>query len=210
MAEDLQVLNPLEIRIVGCLAEKKALTPDVYPLTLGSLLAAANQKTARDPVMALEQADIRRGLGTLQQKGMVRQVFGSRVDRFEHLLAQNFSLTQSQVGLLALLMLRGPQTGHELLARSERLANFRSMEEVRDNLDLLISRRPPLVERLPRAPGQREERYVHLLGGPVEAVTVAPVERIPGREPDLEARVALLEEEVARLRAELERLTQGG
>src|SRR5688572_10768987 len=142
MPEDPEVLNTVEIRILGTLAEKKMLTPDVYPMTVNALHVAANQKTARDPVMSLEMTDIVRGLGTLQRKGLVQRAFASRVDRFEHLLAQRFSLTQSQVALLALMMVRGPQTAHELLARSERMARFPSVEEVRSSLDLLIGRKP--------------------------------------------------------------------
>ena len=102
MADELVVLNPVEARILGCLAEKKALTPDIYPLTLNAALAAANQKTAREPVMALELTDVRRALGTLEQKGLVRQMFASRVERYEHLLAQRFSFTQAQIALVAL------------------------------------------------------------------------------------------------------------
>ena len=114
---DFPILSPVEIRVLGCLAEKKALTPDIYPLTLNAAHAAANQKTARDPVMALELADVRRALGTLEHKGLVRQLFASRVERYEHLLAQRFSLTSAQIALIGLMMLRGPQTAHELLAR---------------------------------------------------------------------------------------------
>ena len=169
MFDDLPILSPAEARVLGCLAEKKALTPDIYPLTQNAALAAANQKTAREPVMALEMVDIRRALGTLEQKGLVRQVFASRVERYEHLLAQPFSLTSAQIALLGLMMLRGPQTAHELLARSERMARFQSVEDVRSDLDLLIGRKPALVQLIDRGPGQREERYAQLLGGPVQA-----------------------------------------
>ena len=207
MPDELDILNPVEIRVLGSLAEKKTLTPDVYPMTLNSVIVAANQKTARDPVMALEAPDIRRTLGTLQQKGLVRQAFASRVDRYEHLLAQRFSLTQSQIALLALLMVRGPQTAHELLARSERMASFPSVAEVRGNLDLLIGRKPALAAMIGRAPGQREERYAQLFGGPVAA-------RVADREPGsssqdsgLEARVEALEEQVARLTEQIRSLS---
>ena len=110
MPNELPVLTPVEARVLGCLIEKKELTPDVYPLTLNSALAAANQKTARDPVMSVELVEVRRALGPLEQKGLVRQAFASRVERYEHLMAQRFSLTQAQIALLGLLMLRGPQT----------------------------------------------------------------------------------------------------
>ena len=103
----------------------------------------------------------------------MRQVFASRVERYEHLLAQQFSLTQSQIALVGLMLLRGPQTAHELFARAERMARFQSIEQFRSDLDLLIGRRPPLVQLIERGPGQREERYAQLLGGPVQAAAAA-------------------------------------
>ncbi|MBZ9817601.1 YceH family protein [Mesorhizobium sp. CA7] len=206
---DLPVLSPTEARVLGSLIEKKELTPDVYPLTLNGAHAAANQKTAREPVMALELTEVRRALSTLEQKGLVRQAFASRVERYEHLMAQRFSLTTPQIVVIGLLLLRGAQTAHELLARSERMARFASIEELRGNLDLMIGRRPPLIQLLERAPGQREERYVHLLSGPVEAAAVATAPWQPAAtssDADLEARVKALEEEVAGLRAKIEAL----
>src|SRR5690606_25472330 len=145
LPEELPVLTPVEARILGCLAEKKELTPDVYPLTLNGALAAANQQTAREPVMAPEQGEANRALRTLADKGLVRQVFASRVERYEHLLPQKFSLTRPQIAILGLLLLRGPQTAHELLARSERMARYQSVEQLREDLDLLVGRNPPLV-----------------------------------------------------------------
>jgi len=206
MADDPEILNPIEIRVLGSLAEKKALTPDVYPMTLNALVVAANQKTARDPVMALDLPDVRRALGTLQHKGMVRQIQASRVERFEHLLAQRFSLTQSQVALLALLMVRGPQTAHELLARSERMASFSSVADVRGNLDLLIGRKPALAAAIGRGPGQREERFAHLFGGPVAMAAAEDPQRPSSHAAELEARVEALEEQVARLSEQLRAL----
>ena len=205
---DLPVLSPAEARVLGCLAEKKALTPDIYPLTLNAAHAAANQKTARDPVMALELADVRRALGTLEHKGLVRQVFASRVERYEHLLAQRFSLTSAQIALIGLMMLRGPQTAHELLARSERMARFQSVDDVRSDLDLLIGRKPALVQLIERGPGQREERYAHLLGGPVQATAPQMGARAgaPAGASDLEERVEALERQVALLTEKLNAL----
>lgn len=205
MTEDLPHLSPAEARILGCLIEKKELTPDVYPMTSNALVAAANQKTAREPVMALDMSEINRALGTLQSKGLVRQVFASRVERYEHQMAQKFSLTRSQMALVGLLLLRGPQTVHELLARSERLAHFADAAAVRSELDMLIGRRPPLVQDIGRAPGQREERFAHLLSGPVEAAAATePFRPSPSASPGLESRVTALEAEVAELRALLE------
>jgi uncharacterized protein YceH (UPF0502 family) len=204
---ELLVLNAAEARVLGSLIEKKELTPDVYPLSLNAAHAAANQKTAREPVMVLEQAEVQRALKLLEQKGLARQVFGSRVERYEHQLAQRFSLTTPQIALVGLLLLRGPQTAYELLARSERMARFSSIEDLRDNLDLLIGRRPPLVQQLDRAPGQREERFVHLLCGPVDAGAFAVPAAATGHASDLEARIAALEEQVARLSERLDALT---
>jgi uncharacterized protein YceH (UPF0502 family) len=204
-SNDLPVLSPVEARVLGCLIEKKELTPDIYPMTSNALVAAANQKTSRDPVMALELADITRALGTLQSKGLVRQQFASRVERYEHLMAQKFSLTRNQYALVGLFLLRGPQTLYELLARVERMANFADADALRGELDLLIGRRPPLVVELGRAPGQREERFAHLLSGEVQATTsTAPsLPRSPDFLSELEARVQVLEEQVAKLQAQI-------
>ncbi|ESX70185.1 hypothetical protein X757_25805 [Mesorhizobium sp. LSHC414A00] len=145
MSDDLPILNPVEARVLGCLIEKRELTPDVYPLTLNAALAAANQKTAREPVMALEQTEVHRTLKLLEQKGLVRQMFGSRVERYEHQMAQRFSLTTPQTAVIGLLLLRGPQTAHELLARAERMARFSSVEDLRGELD--YADRPPPAAR---------------------------------------------------------------
>ncbi|MER8609501.1 DUF480 domain-containing protein [Mesorhizobium sp. M0435] len=210
MSDELPILSPIEARVLGCLIEKKELTPDVYPLTLNAALAAANQKTAREPVMSVELAGVRRALGQLEQKGLVRQVFASRVERYEHVVAQRFSLTSAQIALLGLLLLRGPQTAYELLARSERMARLPSIDELRGNLDLLIGRRPPLVQQIDRGPGQREDRYVQLLSGPVQLSAAAAPQQSPLPASDLEMRVQALEQEVAALRARLDALTGEG
>jgi uncharacterized protein YceH (UPF0502 family) len=205
-ATETLVLNPAEARVLGCLIEKKELTPDVYPLTLNAAQTAANQKTARDPVMALEPMEVHRALKALEQKGLVRQVFASRVERYEHLAAQHFSLTRPQVAILGLLLLRGPQTAHELLARSERMGRFSSIDDLRSNLDLLISRKPPLVQLLERGPGQREERYMQLLGGATPPAASAATFQPTSPVSELKARVEALEEEVADLKARLQAL----
>lgn len=206
---ELPILSPAEARILGCLIEKKELTPDVYPLSLNSAQAAANQKTAREPVMALEQGEVHRILKMLEQKGLVRQVFASRVERYEHTMAQRFSLTTAQTALIGLLLLRGPQTVPELLARSERMARFTSIDALRDELDMLIGRRPALVKEIGRAPGQREDRYAHLLSGDVEIsalVAPAPVRPAAPAVAEMEARIAALEEQVTKLTARLDEL----
>lgn len=201
----LPLLTPAQARVLGCLIEKKELTPDVYPMTSNALLAAANQKTSREPVMSLEQADITRALGTLQSKGLVRQQFASRVERYEHLMAQKLSLTRNQSALIGLMLLRGPQTLHELLARAERIANLPDAEAVQGELDMLIGRRPPLVVEIERGPGQREDRYAHLLSGTPAPMPAAA--HVPHRTDDAEARIAALESRVAALEAALAELT---
>ncbi|MBD9651467.1 DUF480 domain-containing protein (plasmid) [Ensifer sp. PDNC004] len=208
---DFPILNAVEARVLGCLIEKKETTPDVYPLTLNSAHSAANQKTARDPVMALEQVEIHRALSSLAQKGLVRQAFASRVERYEHLAANRFSLTSPQIVVLGLLLLRGPQTAYELWARSERMARFSSVEELKDNLDLMMGRRPPLIVQLNRGAGQREDRFAHLLCGDVEQ----PAERaVVSSAPSgsalsaLEERLEALERKVATLEEQLDALTR--
>ncbi|WP_104666326.1 YceH family protein [Ensifer adhaerens] len=208
---DFPILNAVEARVLGCLIEKKETTPDVYPLTLNSAHSAANQKTARDPVMALEQVEIHRALSSLGQKGLVRQAFASRVERYEHLAANRFSLTSPQIVVLGLLLLRGPQTAYELWARSERMARFSSVEELKDNLDLMMGRRPPLIVQLNRGAGQREDRFAHLLCGEVEQ----PAERaVVSSAPSgsavsaLEERLEVLERKVATLEEQLDALTR--
>lgn len=200
--DNFPLLNALEIRVLGCLMEKQLLTPDVYPLTLNALQAAANQKTSREPVMALEPAVINRALKLLEERGLAKRMMASRVDRYEQTASRHFSLTTPQSALVAMLLLRGPQTLNELLTRTERMAGFGSPDAVREELDMLIGKRPPLVKEIGRAPGQREDRFAHLLAGDVEVsalVSSAPRESVA----DLKSRIAELEAEVAALKARL-------
>jgi len=201
----LPLLNAAEARVLGCLIEKEATTPDTYPLTVNAAQVAANQKTARDPVMTLEPGEVNHALRQLETKGLAKQVFSSRAERYEHRTGTVFSLPRQQVALLGLLLLRGAQTAHELLARSERLAKFEDADDLRHHLERLIQRQPGLVVQIPRGPGQREDRYAHLLCGPVDIAAIS--ERLSQRnEPEasaLEARMAALESEVAALREEI-------
>ncbi|CAM5763929.1 hypothetical protein LMIY3S_00976 [Labrys miyagiensis] len=209
MSNDLFPLNALEARVLGSLIEKQLLTPDAYPLTSNLLQAATNQKTSREPVMALDAAEIGRALATLEQKGLVRRAFGSRVERYEHLAGQVLNLTKQQSALLAVMLLRGPQTLNELQTRTERMASFASAGEMTGELDLLASAHPPLVKEIGRAPGQREDRYAHLMCGDVEVAAMAsaaPRAAAPSVSAvaALEERVRVLEEQVAELKARLE------
>ena len=209
------VLSAAEARVLGCLIEKEATTPDAYPLTVNAAQVAANQKTARDPVMALNVGDVNHALRQLEQKGLAKQVFSSRAERYEHRAEKALDLSRQQLTLIGLLLLRGPQTVHELLERSERLTSFTDAQDVRHYLDRLIQRQPALVMQIPRGPGQREDRYVHLLSGPVDvaavAVRIASSSNSVAAEsasPALEARVQALENEVAELRAAISALIQ--
>jgi uncharacterized protein YceH (UPF0502 family) len=159
------VLTPVEARILGSLAEKAATTPDTYPLTLNNLVLACNQKTAREPVTNLSPGEIGHALRQLEPRGLVKSEYGARAERYHHRIDRVFDLTPAQGSLMALLLLRGPQTLHELLSRSERMHRFAGTEDVRHALERLAERETPLVRRLPRGSGRREDRYAHLLCG---------------------------------------------
>lgn len=211
---DLPVLDATQARLLGCLIEKEATTPDVYPLTVNAAVSAANQKTARDPVMNLQTGAVQHGLRALESLGLARQQFSSRADRYEHLTGKVFSLPNQQVALLGLLLLRGPQTVNELLTRAERLARFTDAEDARHHLERLAQRSPALVVQIPRGPGQREDRWMHLLSGPVdvEAISarVATSASSSGGNAALEQRVAELETRIAELELRLARLEGDG
>jgi uncharacterized protein YceH (UPF0502 family) len=197
----IEPLSAAEARILGSLIEKEATTPEQYPLTENAVLVACNQKTAREPVMELSAGDVGHALRQMEPRGLVRSVHGARAQRYEHRFDKAFTVTAQQQALLAILLLRGAQTLAELHARTERLAKFATAEDVRHALDRLLERE--FVVRLPKAPGQREERWMHLLSGPVDidALAAATPERAPREPSGLEARIDALE---ARL-AELER-----
>ncbi len=199
-------LDAVEARVVGSLAEKQLATPDQYPLTLNALRLACNQTTNRDPVVDYDEPTIRAALERLSRKRWVRLASGpgSRAVKYRHLLDDALELSPAEVSLLAVLMLRGPQTPGELKQRSERLYAFGSLGEVEQTLAELVERR--LVLRLPRRPGQKEERYAQLLGGDGQATQTVGMTRAAAPETDtaegdaLEERVRRLEDEVETLR----------
>ncbi len=199
------LLDAAQARLLGCLVEKEATTPDTYPLTVNAAQSAANQKTAREPLMNLAAGDVQHALRQLETMGLARQHFSSRADRYEHRLQAALDVTRQQTVLLALLLLRGPQTLGELLGRSERLHRFADADEARHAVERLQQR--DLVVTLPRAGGQREDRYMHLLcgevDGPALAAKFAGTASSPAPDPGLAERVALLEAAVAELQAEL-------
>jgi uncharacterized protein len=192
-------LDAVELRVLGCLLEKERTTPDQYPLSLNALRLAANQSTNRDPVVDYDEATIRTALDRLGNLGYTRLASGpgSRAAKFRHLLPEALQLDKSQLALLAVLILRGPQTAAELRTRSERLHPFASVPEVEDVLRALGERE--LVARLTRRPGEREERWTQLLGDGGEAEPAPP----SAPSSSLEERVARLEERLARLEERL-------
>ncbi len=202
-------LTAVETRILGCLIEKQATTPEAYPLTLNALVLACNQKTSREPLMNLNPGQVGQGLRSLEGRGLARLVMGSRADRWEHRADKTLELVAAQVVLVGLLLLRGPQTVNELLTRSNRMHDFDDAEQLQHNLERLITRE--LVCLLPRQAGQREDRYMHLLGQPADLQALLEARALSGERvssaapPDesrleaLEARVAALEERLARL-----------
>ncbi|MEA9708816.1 YceH family protein [Xanthomonas campestris] len=205
------VLDTAQARVLGCLIEKEATTPDAYPLTVNAAQVAANQKTAREPVLTLQTGVVHHALRQLETLGLVRQQFSSRAERYEHRLGSALDLTRQQVAVIGLLLLRGPQTLGELFARSERLARFNDSDDVRYHLERLIQR--GLAVQLPRASGQREDRYAHLLSGELDldalqaaAARAAPSARSGADSSELEARVLSLETTVAELQDALSAL----
>jgi uncharacterized protein YceH (UPF0502 family) len=183
--------DEVEVRVLGCLIEKQRTTPDIYPLSLNSLRLACNQTTNRDPVVSYSEETIRAALDRLAHRGWARLASGpgSRAVKFRHLFDEALGLSDAQISVLCVLMLRGAQTPGELKQRTERLHTFASLADVESTLSDLIKR--DLAVRLPRRPGQKEQRYAHALGG--EEVAQAPAAA------SLEDRVARLEEQMAEL-----------
>lgn len=200
-------LTPVEVRILGCLVEKQATTPEVYPLSTNALRLACNQRSSRDPVVDYDEGTMTAALISLRERGLVRTVRGegSRVYKHAHLLPEALEIDQEAVAVLSVLMLRGAQTAGELRARTERQHLF-SVEEVEQTLDRLTEREPPLVRLLPRQPGKREARWTHLLG-PAGMPQPEASPSLPDEVPrGLAGEVAALRDELAELRARLEAL----
>ncbi len=200
------IFSTIEARILGCLVEKEATTPDAYPLTLNSLVVACNQKTSRDPLMTLNPGDVEHALRQMEVRGLVRSQYSARTGRYSHRMEAVLNLTKQQTALIALLMLRGPQTLHELLSRSERWVKFEGIDDVQHALERLSERDGPFAIKLPRGGGQREDRYAHLLSGApaiadmfATSPRAAPVaySALVDRIDALEARISALEARLA-------------
>jgi uncharacterized protein YceH (UPF0502 family) len=208
-------LDAVEARILGCLIEKAAITPDVYPLTLNSVVSACNQKTSREPVMNLELGAVGHTLRTMTDRGLVKpDPFAQRVPRYTHCFDAVYGVTARQRAALCVMLLRGPQTLNEVLTRCERLTEFPSIDDVRDTLDRLIERTPALVIRLPHGGGRREDRYMHLLSGAVdidsfvESAPAAPSTARASADSELHDRMAKLEAEIAVLKDQIAKLEE--
>jgi uncharacterized protein len=210
---EMELLDPVEVRVLGCLVEKEIATPEYYPLSLNALVNACNQKSNRDPVVAYEDSAVEDALETLRIKGLSNRISGRdmRVPKFAHRLSEVFNFGRRETAVLCVLMLRGPQTVGELRGRSERLYTFDDLEAVESSLNRLAEWEPqPLVKRLPRQAGFKEGRYAHLLSGDVEVADAAPADSAPAerstgeRGPGLQDRVAVLEAEVTDLKRQFE------
>lgn len=200
MSDSLPVLTLAETRVLGTLVEKQRTVPDTYPLSLNALAAGCNQKTSRQPVLELSEAEILQALDGLKDAGLVVEVSGSRVVRFDHRLEKVLGVPTQASALLTVLMLRGPQTAGELRLNCERLHRFADISSVEAFLEELAGR--GLVVELPRLPGARENRWSHLLSGQ-PAVDMPAAGGRPGNQEldELKGRVAALEAEVGELRA---------
>ena len=212
----LRPLSPVEARVLGTLMEKARTVPDSYPLTLNMVVSGCNQKTSRDPLMNLGETGVQDALDSLKLLSMVFESSGSRVARYEHNFQRVVGVPEQSAVLLGLLMLRGPQTAGELRINSERWYRFADISSVDAFLDELQDRSEakggPLVVKLPRAPGAREQRWAHLLCGPVDLETPTAAGDAVGTSLDdtrrLEARIRALEDEVATLRSALQNVLE--
>ena len=206
-------LSDLEVRVLGALLEKARTTPDAYPLSLNAIMTACNQASNREPVMSLADIEVSATVDSLRRRSLVRAIVrsGGGVTKYAHLMDETLGLVNRQLAVLCVLMLRGPQTAGELRTRTQRLHDFEDVADVEAALEGLASRAPdPLVLKLPRRPGQREERWAHLLAGEAaaHAADAGPrEERAPTPSAAVsDDRVARLEAELATLRQELAEL----
>lgn len=202
-------LTEVEARVVGALIEKQLTTPEYYPLTLNSLIAACNQKSNREPVVAFDEETVSKALENLREKNVVYVFYGSssRVPKYKHILPDVFELEPSETAILCVLMLRGAQTIGELRERTHRLYEFSGLDDVNETLDALLRREEPLVVKLERLPGQKEARFAHLLCGEVDVSAYAKEHTVSNKQLGND-RVAKLEQELENLRNEFDAFRQ--
>ena len=206
-------LTPAEARVLGALVEKEITTPEYYPLSLNALINACNQRSNREPVMDLDEEEVRRALHGLEDDGLAGRARSAdgRVTKYEHWLGEAFNFSRAESALICVLLLRGPQTPGELRGRTERMHRFEEISDVLAGLQKLMEREPSLVAMMPRQPGTKESRYAHLLSGPVESVAAAQPSAPPayaspaftGDATDQDGRIAQLEAAVAQLKQEM-------
>lgn len=201
----LEKLTETEARVVGCLVEKQLTTPEYYPLTMNALVAACNQKSNRDPVVSYDEGKVTQALETLRDKNLVYVFYGSnsRVVKYKHMLPSVFELEPAEVAVLAVLLLRGPQTSGEIRGRTDRLYEFESLGQVQETLDRLIRRDEPMVIKLDRQPGQKDARYAHLLSGEIDVESLNIAREHPGSVGASNERMEKLEQKVEAMRGEL-------
>jgi hypothetical protein len=202
-------LTDSEARVLGALIEKDITTPDYYPLSLNALVNACNQKNNREPVMNLNEEEVRAALSGLQDQRLAGPARGadSRVTKYEHRIQEVFNFTRPETAVLCVLLLRGPQTPGELRGRTERMFQFEHLDDVQSTLQRLIERDPPLVRVLPRQPGTKESRYMHLFSGDVEVQQPEPA-RLSGIGNSDSQRIARLQDELSILRGEIDSIKQ--
>lgn len=207
---NLPVLDDTELRVLGALMEKSKTTPDYYPMTLNGLTTACNQKTSRRPVVDYDEETVVLALDSLKKRGLISTATGgsSRATKYKHNFAIVFPVVPAEVAIICLLILRGPQTPGELNTNSGRLYEFESLEEVQQVLERISSAEMPFVQQLPRRSGQKEVRYMHLLGGTIDFTEDDHQPDEPARRSvgELEGRVAKVETELAELKEAFEKL----
>lgn len=198
---DEPMLTPTEARILGSLMEKQLTTPDTYPLTLNSLLLACNQKTSREPVTNYEQGEVQRCVSQLQDKNWIHLDYSGRAARYDQRLTRVLSMDKATQAILNVMLLRGPQTLAELLSRTQRMFEFENIQAVEEKLNYLCGKSTPYFVRIPRAPGQREDRFMHLLCGKPDLAAIAAMANTPenNASPANDNRVIELEQKVAEL-----------
>src|SRR5213075_1514028 len=197
-------LTDIEVRVLGSLIEKDITTPDYYPLSLNALVNACNQKNNRDPLMTLDEDSVRQALSSLQERRMAGPAGGadSRVAKYEHRLQEVFNFDRRETAIVCVLLLRGPQTPGELRGRTDRMYRFEALDDVQATLQKLMDRQPPLVRVLPRQPGTKESRYVHLFAG-TDFEQTMPAHDEPLPRPASDDRVTKLELEMSSLKREV-------
>jgi uncharacterized protein len=196
-------LSNTEARVLGALMEKQLTTPEAYPLTLNSLVLACNQKTSREPVTNFGAGQTQQTVNDLRERKLIDVEYGSRADRYEQRLSRQLYLDRKGQALLTVMLLRGPQTSSELYNRTQRMVEFASPEEVEETLQVMCQKTRPIIRRIPRQTGQREDRYVHLLSGEpdLSALKQAPVSSKRAGNDELIARIEALEAMVHKLMA---------